>query len=130
MFTATDAIILYALFNPLTNDYTVKIKEIISFSDYIDHAIPTYEEVSACFGRLQANGLIEVTQYSICVTPRCRQWRSTLLKKPKISIYKKLQEIEMNLNTSFTLPHAGERTWLDKTLFEKLVNAYLRNDQH
>ncbi len=129
MFTPTDAIIVHALFNPAANDYKSKLREIISFADYVNHAILTYEEVSACFGRLKANGLIEVTHHSVNVTPRGHHWRSAMLKNTKTSVYKRLKEIETNLNASFVLLQPDEGTLLDRILFDNVVTAYLQNDR-
>ena len=128
-FTSTDARILYSIYQPKQKTEEVSFRDVISFSDYIDHSIPEYEELSSSLNRLAHAGVVEVASATVKATPAYKKWLTASFKNKKpVSVYKKMQEIEAYLNTSFAslLSTIEEKEIISKEEFEKAVNEYLK----
>lgn len=91
-YTFTDAWILYSISDLKTYS---GLKSILSYADYLNHAIPEYDEFILSTSRLKSAGIIKVNKKGYIITDRGR----AIFKKLR-SLNKKesLKNIDLLLN--------------------------------
>lgn len=129
-FIPRDALILYSVFRSGNFNRQVGIADIISFCDYINHDVLTFEELSESLLRLKATGWVEVRRNSVMTTHSFHTWRDEKFHgKRTVSVHRELKEIESYLNSNFSQrahsPQGQLALPLDQMEFEKTQQRYL-----
>jgi hypothetical protein len=122
MFTSTDAwIMLSLLWGRAENGST--LRNLIATADYINHAIPTYEELSdGLLHLMPADYVIKQTD-RYCATPVIRSYYATVTR-PRRSINQDWQAVMHFLQTTAVTQSASAHR-LSRAAYDKAVRAYL-----
>ena len=121
-FTSTDAwIMLSLLFGSADNGST--LRELIATADYVNHAIPTYDELSESLRHLSQAGYVIKQADRYCATPAIRSYY-TQATHPGRAINKDWQDVERFLQTNVVTQTSSARR-LSRAAYEKAVRAYL-----
>ena len=106
------------------------LTDILATADFIDHAIPTREELHGALNRLLAGGLIEVDKNRFTATERARE----LFSKVEASAKKAVQDQRDALERLLDCPCCGvklkEVRWridLDQATYTAAADAYVRS---
>ncbi len=67
-------------------DVTCTLSQIVAVADFIDHAIPTIEEMHGALNRLKSGGLIQVRKGGFAATPKARALFAKVTKRWKRAV--------------------------------------------
>jgi hypothetical protein len=76
------------------------IRDVISFVDYIDHSVITFEEFSSAMQKLSRGGLIERSENTIRATATFKEWIDLNMKK-KLAVDKEFYAIKEYLSLNY-----------------------------
>jgi hypothetical protein len=120
-FTSTDAWIMFSLlFGSAENGST--LRALIATADYINHAVPTYDELSGSLRHLVQAGYVIKRADRYCATPAIRSYY-TQITRPRRSINKDWQAVERFLQTTVVTQTCSARR-LSRAAYDKAVRAY------
>jgi hypothetical protein len=121
-FTSTDAWIMFSLlFGSAENGST--LRALIATADYINHAVPTYDELSESLQHLMQAGYVIKRADRYCATPAIRSYYEQATH-PRRSINKDWQDVERFLQTIEVTKSITCRR-LSRAAYDKAVRAYL-----
>lgn len=125
-FTSTDTwVMLSLLFNRAKEGAT--LRDLIATADYINHAIPTYEELVHSLARLIQAGYAAKQADRYCAAPAIRsQYANT--DRSRRSISESWEDVERFLQTTEVTEVASRRApsrIVSRTAYERAVHTYL-----
>ncbi len=121
-FTSTDAwIMLSLLLGPAEKGLT--LRDLIAAADYVNHAVPTYDELSDALRHLRQAGYVIKQADHYCATLAIRSYYAQVTR-PRRAINQDWQDVEHFLQaTTVTQSLACRR--LARAVYDKTVRAYL-----
>jgi hypothetical protein len=121
-FTSTDTWMMLALlFSSAKNGVT--LRDLIATADYLNHAIPTYDELAGSLLHLRRAGYAIKRGDRYCATPVIRSYYAQTTR-PRRSISKDWQDVERFLQTAVVTKTTPARR-LSRIAYDKAVRAYL-----
>jgi hypothetical protein len=124
-FSSSDTWVMLALLIGEAPD-GASLRNIIATADYINHAIPQYEELAGGLARLMRAGYVEKRAGQFHATTVIRSFY-TRTTKPRRSIWKDWQDVEHFLQTNeVTAPtgHVAPSRIVSRAAYERAVRAY------
>jgi hypothetical protein len=125
-FTSTAAwIMMSLLFSSAGTGLT--LRNLIATADYINHAIPTYDELADSLRHLQQAGYVIKQADRYYATPPIRSYYAQITR-PRRSLDKDWQAVERFLQTTAVTKTVSCRR-LSRAAYDKAVRAYLADQQ-
>ena len=107
-----------------------RLTDILATADFINHAIPTREELHGALNRLLAGGLIEVDKHRFTVTDRARELFSKVEASSKKVVPDQLDALRRLMDCPCCGVKLKEVRWridLDQPTFAAAADAYVKN---
>jgi hypothetical protein len=126
-FTSTEAwIMLSLLLGPAEKGMT--LRDLIATADYVNHAIPTYDELADGLQHLRQAGYVIKQADRYCAAPVIRSYY-TQVTRPRRALDKDWQDVERFLQTT-TVTQTSAARRLSRAAYDKAVRAYLADNLH
>lgn len=102
------------------------LRELIATADYLNHAVPTYDELAGSLARLRQAGYVAKQADRYGATPAIRSYYAQVTR-PRRSLNKDWQAVEHFLHTTAVTQIASARR-LSRAAYDKAVRAYLADN--
>lgn len=124
-FHSTDVLVLQCIFHCERQEKGASLRNIISYGDYINHAIPEWKEIGTATGKLMGAGLIIMEDKHFCTAPAFRQWYEKKFRgKKSIAIQKEATEILKFLQENFPTVHENPLTGISQADYNQALEQY------
>lgn len=126
-----DIAILSCLRNWGSKSITEQLRALISFMDYYDHSIITFEEFRQSAGKLINCGIISSKEKGFYTHETYIKWHSKKYATKTVGLEKELKETKEFISKNFTSLKASSSTDkfpISKDEFDAAVNLYLNKE--
>ena len=123
-----NALLLYSIYNTQQNKNGTELKDIIAYSDYINHSIMNFEEFNKGINYLYKKGLVNVIDKRIFVDKKFVKWFKNEHKNNKrIYHLKEIEKIQkyLNIEKDKIFTNSLKKNFT-KTEYNKFVKEYLK----
>ena len=130
-FDFTDAWILHSIHFQESGNSGTELRKIISYADYVNHAIITYPEFVTSILKLVSIGIVKQQNKTLATTEVFKQWwDNQYTRKKNIPVLEIIHQVEQYLNLNFKnsdLSASIKEIQITEEEFIKAVDIYLNH---
>jgi hypothetical protein len=130
-FNFTDAWILHSIHFSELDNLAAELRKIISYADYVNHAIITYPEFVQSILKLVSIGIVKQQNKTLTTTRVYKQWwDSQYSEKKSMPVLEIIHHVEQYLNLNFKnsdLSASINKIQITEQEFTKAVDIYLNH---